>query len=79
VATGGLAPPDGGPDEPKEGKDHRGDPKDMESKTGPNEDQHNEENEKEDHADTVPIDLESKRERQRDQKEQGVTARPSPR
>jgi hypothetical protein len=46
VATCGLAPTHGGSDEPKEGKDHRGNPKDMKSKTGPHEDQHNEENKK---------------------------------
>lgn len=63
VATGGLAPPEGGPDEPEEGKDHRDDPEDMKRKTGAREDQHDEENEKEDHAGIVPFYPVAKRER----------------
>ena len=42
MASGGLAPPEGGSDEPEEGEDHRGDPKDVESETGTREDHHNE-------------------------------------
>ena len=55
MATGGLAASDGGADEPEESKDHRSDPKDMEGKTGPHENQHNEEKEKEHHPGIIPI------------------------
>ncbi len=79
MATCGLATPDSGSDEPEEGEDHCGDPEDMEGKTGPHEDQHNEENKKKDHTYTVPIDLASKREWQRDQTEWGAPTRPGPR
>jgi hypothetical protein len=78
VAPGGLAPPDGGPDEPEEGKDHRGDPKDMKRKAGAREDQHNEENEKQDHAGIVPLDPVVKRERRYVEKN-GVPAHPGAR
>jgi hypothetical protein len=79
VATRRLAPPEGGSDEPEEGEDHRGDPKDVEGETGPREDQHNEEKENENHVDTVPIGLTSKRERHGDEAESGASARPDSR
>jgi hypothetical protein len=54
MAPGGFAPPESSSDEPEEGKDHRGDPKDMERETGACEDQDDEKDEKQDHGSTVP-------------------------
>jgi hypothetical protein len=79
VATGGLAPPDGGSDEPEEAKDHRGDPKYVEGKTGPDEDQHDHKNKEQDHTEAIPIYPVCKRDRQRAQNRMGAPARPGPR
>jgi hypothetical protein len=54
VTARGLAPTDGGSDEPEQGEDHRHDPQDMEGETSPGEDQHDEEQEEQEHVGIVP-------------------------
>jgi hypothetical protein len=54
VSTRGLATPDGGTDQPEQGEDHRSDPEDVEGKTSPGENKHDEEQQQQDHASILP-------------------------